>query len=373
MQNSSNAQAVANVEKTLTQSFFNGCQWPVYIEISECNVKFELRPGETVVDTQRHPINDPILDQFVKPQGLSKSVGKVPIPINYMPRKVLPTSNGQHAVTEAVRFQHDAFGRLQPVYAPAKKQVAAPPISTTSHVGMSVEEAKRRGLIGAQRIVPEDYGHDDVAGTPLDHRKMAGIKYSMEQPGKLSAPPSSQFQTALTEEVTRATSQGELKSAVAFTRLSAVKPSSNPEVFQPGAVNAPVQESGITGIGGAVLPEPDLEPDNSNSEQPNPSGFFSGIAKKVFGKPAPRQPVQPGVQQVVVPVQPAIAEVAVPSVGGAILEPAPQIPSTKRGRGRPRKISLPVEDQPPVAISAASAETPGESSDFRDSTGEVVG
>jgi len=52
---------------------------------------------------------------------------------------------------------------------------------------MSVEEARRRGLIGKPRLVPEDFGASETEGAPVEGAKIPRMRYSMESKPKVAA------------------------------------------------------------------------------------------------------------------------------------------------------------------------------------------
>ncbi len=166
---------------TNVKGYFNPNSWPIFIEVSECNLKLELKPQEFIRDRKGNPINDPIFDNYVRPKGLSKEQSKVKVPINYVPRVVLGENKNAHSVSSATRFEKDGIsGRMVPVYEQQAAPVAAPSVSRIPHQGMSMDEARKRGFVGKPLIVPEDYGVPDKAGAPVNPSQIPRIKYSME-------------------------------------------------------------------------------------------------------------------------------------------------------------------------------------------------
>jgi hypothetical protein len=67
--------------------------------------------------------------------------------------------------------------------------------------GMSIEEARKRGLIGKPKIVPEDYGAEEQDGAPVEGAKIPRIRYSMESKPRAAAAQSAPLPAELTEGV----------------------------------------------------------------------------------------------------------------------------------------------------------------------------
>jgi hypothetical protein len=164
---------------TTTIGYYNGNKWPIHLVISELGVTLHLKPGEFILDRQSRKINDPFFDKYAKPLQLSKEVsrnGQVPMivipPINTAALQQRPA----HSVTAVTKFTEDR----KPIM-PVAKPVPQLAVNTPTHKGMSVEEARRLGLIGgAVREVAEDYGVTDTDGRPVDVNRAPPIKYAME-------------------------------------------------------------------------------------------------------------------------------------------------------------------------------------------------
>lgn len=167
---------------TLTLGYYNGNKWPIHLIISELNVTLSLPAGKYVEDTLHRKINDSFFDKYTRPMQLTKEISKNgPVPLIAVPRVTSPTQNSghQHSVRAVKDFTLDHNGQRQPV-------LSAPPappkldVNTPSHKGMSVSEARRLGLIGKSREVPEDYGITDTAGSPVDINRAPPIRCSVE-------------------------------------------------------------------------------------------------------------------------------------------------------------------------------------------------
>src|SRR5208283_1595158 len=76
------------VPTTKTIGYFNPQKFPIYIEISEINVKTELAPNAYIRDRAGRYINDPIFEAYCHPKGLARAIGDAPVPIYYVPRFV---------------------------------------------------------------------------------------------------------------------------------------------------------------------------------------------------------------------------------------------------------------------------------------------
>lgn len=170
---------------TNTVGYYNGNKWPLDIMISELGgVILRLPPGAYVVDNspQRRKINDPFFDKYTRPYQLTKEISKNgPVPLLAVPRVTSPTQPNahQHSVRGVTSFTHDASGQRVPNLPPVIQQPNLA-VNTPTHKGMSMEEARRLGLVGKPRVVPEDYGVTDTDGRPVDVSKAPPIKYAME-------------------------------------------------------------------------------------------------------------------------------------------------------------------------------------------------
>lgn len=170
---------------TSTVGYYNGNKWPIHLVISELGITLHLKAGEFILDKQSRKVNDPFFDKYAKPLQLSKEVsrnGQVPL-IAIPP--LTPTALAQrppNAVSAATGFTADRKP-IMPAPRPVPQQNR---VNTPTHMGMSVEEARRRGLIGgAVREVPEDYGVTDTSGRPVDVNHAPPIKYAMESTPKI--------------------------------------------------------------------------------------------------------------------------------------------------------------------------------------------
>jgi hypothetical protein len=168
--------------KTNTVGYYNGNKWPIHLVISELNVTLHLKTGEYILDTKGRKINDSFFDKYTRPLQLSKELSKNgEVDLIAVPR-VTSTSQAtghQHSVRAVTKFTEDAKGQRVPVM-PAPVVTKVNNVNTPTHQGMSVEEARKRGLIGKAREIPEDYGITDTSGRPVDVSQAPPIKYAME-------------------------------------------------------------------------------------------------------------------------------------------------------------------------------------------------
>jgi hypothetical protein len=170
---------------TNTVGFKNPHTHSVYIEISDLNIKVELPPGKFIMDMQGNLLNDPVFEAYCHQKGLSRVTSDQPVPLRLVPRMAKAINRPTSAVTEASSFvRNQATGTVQPVYKPAQ-QAEPPPMNKNPIVGMSVEKARKLGLIGKPRLVPEDYGADETTGAPERGKKLPDIKISIESPPRI--------------------------------------------------------------------------------------------------------------------------------------------------------------------------------------------
>lgn len=170
---------------TTTIGFFNPNPYSIYLEVNEANVKVELKPGEYIRDREGKYINDPIFDDYVQPKGLSRATGNQQLPIRFIPRMVQPATRPQHAVTQAKEFVRNQDGKVMPVYGTAPGASAEVAANKNPIMGMTVERARKLGLIGKPRLVSEDYGVSDNTGLPPEGRSLPEMKYSIESQPKI--------------------------------------------------------------------------------------------------------------------------------------------------------------------------------------------
>lgn len=168
--------------------YFNPQKYPILIEISEINLKVELKPGIYIRNRNGDKINDPIFEDYVNPKGLSKAVSKTPVPVVFAPR-IVKSARPAHSVTQAQGFVRRDDGQVVPEYKRPPAEVPTDgPTNKTPILGMTVEKARQLGLIGRPKLVSEDYGVEDTnSGAPRSTRDLPDIKYSTESPPRIKS------------------------------------------------------------------------------------------------------------------------------------------------------------------------------------------
>lgn len=180
-----------NVPMTTTVGYFNGNKFPIHLFISALNQTLRLEVGEYIKDRAGACINDSFFDQYaMHPNQLTKEVSEQPVPLNALPplnqAPVMPA--GQPPVREITEFtKADRRGLHQPITPRPIVHTPRDP-STTSIQGMSVDEARKRGLIRPTRLVPEDYGADESTGQPASGERIPSIKYATDVPATSRKP-----------------------------------------------------------------------------------------------------------------------------------------------------------------------------------------
>ena len=178
---------MAEQKMTNVVGFFNAAKWPIQLVISKLNITLHLKSGEYVLDRNGRKINDPFFESY--PQ-LKKEVSDAPVPLIIIPT-VAPggqAAQGNNPVRGTTKFEMSADGKRRPVMPlPAKTPEAqeATSMGTDPVRGMSIDEARRLGLVRRVREVPEDYGTNDNTGAPP--RLPPTIKYSVD-PSMLKKP-----------------------------------------------------------------------------------------------------------------------------------------------------------------------------------------
>lgn len=269
-----------NVQTTNTLGYYNGNKWPIHVVISELGLTLNLKPGEYILDAQGRPINDNFFDGYAKPFQLSKELSKNgPVPLIVIPRVVLGVQDGAHqqSVRSVPNFDRTKNG--SPIILPAPRAQAPPPVNQSSHRGMSVEEARRIGLIGKPREVPEDYGITDTAGRPVGVDQAPPIRYAMESTPRVRQ--SEQLPAELTNTTGLDPNQASLMKSLSGAASANVD---NPHGFMNEVTRhaaAPISSAPIRGQRqiGAVLAEANSRlADPPEEPLPAPNIFAAGQA-----------------------------------------------------------------------------------------------
>jgi len=170
---------------THVSGYFNGAKWPIHLVISRLNITLYLKPGEYVLDRADQKINDPYLEIYADAKQLSRELSETPVPINGIP--VVANQQPQvsaNPVQATSKFELNSKGQRAPVM---PKAVFRPPVAADANPikAMSMDEARRQGLVRRVREVPEDYGDTDTSGRP--NNNPPSIKYAID-PSMLKKP-----------------------------------------------------------------------------------------------------------------------------------------------------------------------------------------
>jgi hypothetical protein len=159
--------------------YYNGNRWPIQLVISKLNITLVLKENEFILDRATgQKINDPYFDIYVQNKQLMREEGDTDLPIIAIP-VVTPNTPARdgNAVRSVTQFK-EVRGVRTPVLQTAQPEVQQPLAHHASHIGMSVEEARRLGFIRKTREVPEDYGTPDSPDTPP--RNIPPIRYATD-------------------------------------------------------------------------------------------------------------------------------------------------------------------------------------------------
>ncbi len=176
-------------ETTLVKGYFNPNSWPININLSCIGGSIEVAPMDYIVDrVSGRRVNDPVFEQLVGPKKLSRELGTKPVPIlRLAPPSALTAPSGQatpvgHRVRSADGKKWVEPAKALPA-APQNMQRAAD-ANSRPFKEYTMEEARRLGLMGKQRLVPEDFGASEVSGEPSHGEHVPFIKHSIESAPK---------------------------------------------------------------------------------------------------------------------------------------------------------------------------------------------
>jgi len=83
---------MAKKAATQVMGYYNGAKWPIQIVFPKLNVSVTLQPGEFICDSAGRKINDPVLEAFVRGDGiLKRELSATPVPICPVPRSASTT------------------------------------------------------------------------------------------------------------------------------------------------------------------------------------------------------------------------------------------------------------------------------------------
>lgn len=279
------SKALAKSETTNVVGFFNPNTWSIHLAISDLNIALQLKPKEYVLDRSGRKINDPLLQKYVGNKMLACETSADPVALVRIayPR---PVDNSHQASVQS--GYRDSNGKWQPPLppnpdSPISQAVAVHAVSS-SHTpirAMSIEEARKAGLVARTRNVPEDYGLTETTGLPSDGAKIPPIRLATDLVKRPVRPlPEELMQT---NDPTKMALKQQLAQAQKF----------NPE--KPPLLTGNVQEAAAsvgleeaTNVIGGELPPPDLDdhppaakpakPNNPSSEK----NFVCQLDSKAF-------------------------------------------------------------------------------------------
>lgn len=272
---------MSNTDTTNVVGYYNGNKWPIQLVISHFNITLHLQPGEFILDKQGRKINDPFFEKYAASKQLSRETSTTPVALVRVPLasnpagRVVPDGQSVRAVTQ---FTSDVRGQKVPII-PQPKSVPEHAPNQSSVIPMTMEEARKAGLVQKTREVPEDYGAPETdSGAPP--RKMPTIKYATDLKPTKAAP--------LPPQVTESMPQGRqvLVAQLAKAVAAPVEPESASAFLNTVTPTAPPNAPVTSGVpADAPLPPPEIEEGLEVPEPPaeddGPSPDDEPVTKKV--------------------------------------------------------------------------------------------
>ena len=270
--------------------YYNGNRWPIQLVISKLNLTLTLEPGKYILDRQGRKINDPYFELFANNKQLQRESSTAPVPVIAIPEVTTTVTSAQTNPVRAVTaWTRDSRGIRQPVLnqppttAAAQELPAAVIASASASVQpMSIEEARKRGLVRKTRDVPEDYGVTDTTGLPPGG--IPKMRYAIDPGVNKPATPLPKEMLALPKDDPTNTTRSQL--VAGLTQGSATPPpeDASPNPFSNTAVvNGPASSPIMAGtpapqppaavLQEAQVDEPPLEPEFEVAESPLVGGL----------------------------------------------------------------------------------------------------
>ena len=242
--------------QTTVVGYYNGHKWPIQLVISRLNITLHLQPGEYILNRDGVKINDPSFETYAENSQLSREIADAPVPLVLVPvPQALPTSasafgHAANPVRATSKFALDSQGIRRPVMPALVPQAALAqnhtPAGADPVTPMTMEEARKRGLVRRVREVPEDYGVTDTAGAPP--RTMPGIKYAIDPSMLKKAPPlPSELMKVESKEVSHASTRTQLITQMAQGASAPATPESANVFLNQTSVNAPPNSPIVSG------------------------------------------------------------------------------------------------------------------------------
>jgi hypothetical protein len=283
---------------TNVAGYFNPHTYPIFVEISEINLKAELAPGSYIRDRAGRYINDPIFEPWCHAKGLSRAKSDKQVPIVYVPRFVKSTRPAA-SVSQATGFVRDTGGRTVPTF-PAKPPTPRPvSANKTPHTGMTMEAARKLGFVGKPRLVDENYGAEETNGAP-GRGPIPTMKYSMESPPKIKS--SGVLRPELTEADEDLAPEERVRRMELQRSLSQASSTPTGDNFDPArvrpmaptapvALKAPETPTAFTSAGPTTPPPAKAKA--KGKPQAKPSAVKVTPTRRVAAPVAPPPPTQP--------------------------------------------------------------------------------
>jgi len=274
---------------TNISGYFNANPWPLILWISELNLQIQVLaspPNQFVQDSRGNRVNDPILDKYCGPKMLQREVSPTPVPVRSFTRNPNAASSDERKspVTSAAGFATDPNGRTiavpQEIHFPAP---AVPMAATNPVKGLTIDQAKRLGLIRPTKQVPEDFGATETTGVPGQGQTIPEIEYAHD------VGPRAAKQLKLNEELTRPPAQVAKQPA----RQALLKTLSEGVGYDPDAPNLPEivtrrTNIGLPAAGPVVDPRQVPTPVTTQVEQELPEPDFGEETTPLPAPPAPK-------------------------------------------------------------------------------------
>jgi hypothetical protein len=272
---------------TNTVGYYNGRNWVIQINISIPTMSFYLKPGEYILNAKGQKVNDPLFESYAEHKQLCRETSEKQVPIIHLYTPTAPTAKSDNVgycpVKSSTHYTQDSKGCRVPVLAP----VVSKPVPTMDHnpvVSMSMEDARKKGLVRKIREVPEDYGQTDSQGGPA--RSGPDIKYSIDSGiNKPVAPLNKELTTAhpsITDKSKRdriVESMLKATSSVEYTETAPAAPTTNTE-----AATTVVHETAQADVANSTeLPQPSLAESGQTTQPVTPVNKFKcPICGKAF-------------------------------------------------------------------------------------------
>lgn len=291
---------------TKISGYYNGNRWPVQLVISKYNLTLTLEAGKYILDRKGRKINDPFFESFANLKQLHRELSDTLVPVIAIPEITPNTPPSQQAnpVRAVSSWTRDPRGVRTPVInelpAPVQppQQALHPAVlasATESVRPMSMDEARRLGLVRKIREVPEDYGVNDTPGSPPDSRTIPPIKYSVDPSINKPPPPLHRELLTLPKDDPNRQVRSQLVSQLSKpVPINETNPFSNTVVVN-AAHNSPIV---------AGDPEPEPEPEIVDSQD---ADALSDLPEPELEE-APPAPTSPTVQVRSAPAAPPMRQ-----------------------------------------------------------------